>query len=153
MFFRPNRKETLEQLIKVLNPGGQLVLTFPSLGTFESLWKRVDQEMTALGLVKERQALTEYREERPSATDAKQWMNEIQLERVEITEYPLEVLTGNGQAFLYHPLLRGGFLDDIYECFTDQHLAENFMNTIANDVQSFTPLVAQRCVMSGWKPQ
>ena len=152
MFFRPNRKEALQQLVQFLKPGGQLVLTFPSLGTFDSLWKRVDQEMTVRGLLQERQALTEYREERPSANNAKQWLKEIGLERVEVNEHPLEVETEPGQAFLHHPLLRGGFLDDIYECFTDQNLAESFMNVIANDIRSFVPLIAQRCVMSGWRP-
>ncbi|GJL63612.1 MAG: hypothetical protein NPIRA04_22660 [Nitrospirales bacterium] len=151
MFFRPHRKEALQQLTSFLKPGGQLVLTFPSLGTFDSLWQHVDQEMAHQGLDAERRALTEYREERPSAKDAKQWLTEIGLERVEVNEYPLEVETDGGQAFLHHPLLRGGFLDDIYDCFTNQHLAEDFMNTIANDIQRFVPLIAQRCVMSGWR--
>ncbi len=151
MFFRPHRKEVLQQLIRVLKPGGQLVLTFPSLGTFESLWERVDQEMNKQGLEKEQNLLTEYREERPSASDAEQWLKEIGLVNVEVEEYPLEIETNAGEAFLYHPLLRGGFLDDIYECFIDQKAAERFMNIIANDIQSFIPLMAQRCVMSGWK--
>src|SRR5687768_16134570 len=38
MFFRPNRFEVVQALAKSLNPSGQLVLTFPSLGTFDSLW-------------------------------------------------------------------------------------------------------------------
>ena len=152
MFFRPNRKAALQQLSYFLNPGGQLVLTFPSLGTFESLWERVDQGMREQGLEKERSALTEYRDERPSAKDAEQWLKEIGLEHVDVEEFPLQINTGPGQEFLYHPLLRGGFLDDIYECFTDQHHAETFMNTIANDIQSFIPLMARRCVMSGWRP-
>ncbi|WP_447971402.1 class I SAM-dependent methyltransferase [Nitrospira sp. M1] len=150
MFFRPNRKETLEQLTHYLKPGGQLVLTFPSLGTFDSLWKRVDQEMMEQGLASEQQALTEYRKERPSAKDAKQWLTEIGMKHVQVSEYPLEVETEGGQAFLQHPLLRGGFLDDIYECFADQQHAEHFMEIIANDIQSFLPLIAQRCVMSAW---
>ncbi|MGB0910766.1 MAG: class I SAM-dependent methyltransferase [Nitrospirales bacterium] len=151
MFFRPHRKEALRQLIKFLKPGGQLVLTFPSLGTFESLWEHVDQEMVNHELNLERQALTAYRNERPSANDAEQWLKEIGLVNVDVEEYPLEIETAPGQAFLYHPLLRGGFLDDIYECFRDQESAERFMNTIANNIQHFTPLIAQRCVMSGWK--
>lgn len=151
MFFRPNRKKALEQLTHFLKPGGQLVLTFPSLGTFDSLWKRVDQEMVTQRLAREQQAFTEYREERPSANDAEQWLTEIGLERVQVKEYPLEVETEAGQAFLRHPLLRGGFLDDIYECFTDQQRAESFMQIIANDVQSFLPLIAHRCIMSGWR--
>jgi hypothetical protein len=48
-------------------------------------------------------------------------------------------------------LLRGGFLDDAYECFDDQALANKFMTSISNDLSSFTPLIAQRCAMSGWK--
>ena len=51
MFFRPNRYEALKQLVKFLKPGGQVVLTFPSLGTFDSLWKRVDDEMKNKNLV------------------------------------------------------------------------------------------------------
>jgi len=61
------------------------------------------------------------------------------------------VATGPGQEFLYHPLLRGGFLDDVYECFEDQSLAEQFMIDIAHDITRFTPLIAQRCVLSGSK--
>src|SRR5512145_1017875 len=45
MFFRPHRLEALRGLIEHLKPGGQMVLTFPSLGTFDSLWARIDQEM------------------------------------------------------------------------------------------------------------
>jgi len=65
----------------------------------------------------------------------------------------LEVETGAGHEFLYHPLLRGGFLEDVYECFTDQELAESLMQTISQDIPSFIPLIAQRGVMSGWYPK
>ena len=100
----------------------------------------------------ERQALVDYITERPSANDAREWLKSGGLERIDVAEYPLEVVTGPGNEFLYHPLLRGGFLDDVYECFTDQNLAESFMQTIAQDIEQFTPLIAQRCVMSGWAP-
>ena len=30
-------------------------------------------------------------------------------------------------------------------------LAEEFMKVISQDIESFVPLVAQRCVMSGWR--
>ena len=152
MFFRPDREIALHQLLKHLKPGGQLVLTFPSLGTFDSLWQRVDQEMASRSFKKERQTLADYITERPSANDAREWLKSGGLERIDVAEYPLEVVTGSGQEFLYHPLLRGGFLDDVYECFTDQNLAESFMQTIAQDIERFTPLIAQRCVMSGWAP-
>jgi hypothetical protein len=68
-----------------------------------------------------------------------------------VAEYGLEVVTGPGRELLYHPLLRGGFLDDVYECFEDQNLADRFMVKIADDISGFTPLIAQRCVLSGWK--
>jgi len=152
MFFRPDREIAVHQLLKHLKPGGQLVLTFPSLGTFDSLWQRVDQEMASRSFKKERQALVAYITERPSANDAREWLKSGGLERIDVAEYPLEVVTGPGNEFLYHPLLRGGFLDDVYECFTDQNLAESFMQTIAQDIEQFTPLIAQRCVMSGWAP-
>jgi len=152
MFFRPDREIALHQLLKHLKPGGQLVLTFPSLGTFDSLWQRVDQEMASRSFKKERQALVDYITERPSANDAREWLKSGGLERIDVADYPLEVVTGPGNEFLYHPLLRGGFLDDVYECFTDQNLAESFMQTIAQDIEQFTPLIAQRCVMSGWAP-
>ncbi len=152
MFFRPDRETALHQLLRFLKPGGQLVLTFPSLGTFDSLWQRVDQEMASRSFKKERQALVDYITERPSANDAREWLKSGGLERIDVAEYPLEVVTGPGNEFLYHPLLRGGFLDDVYECFTDQNLAESFMQTIAQDIEQFTPLIAQRCVMSGWAP-
>ena len=151
MFFRPNRQEALRQLTKFLKPGGQLVLTFPSRGTFDSLWQRIDREMVNRELTKERQALADYLAERPSGDDARQWLKDSELEQVEVIEQPLEIQTGPGNDFLYHPLLRGGFLDDVYECFTDGELAEHFMNTIAQDIQSFVPLMTQRCVMSGWQ--
>jgi len=152
MFFRPDREIALHQLLKHLKPSGQLVLTFPSLGTFDSLWQRVDQEMASRSFKKERQALVDYITERPSANDAWEWLKSGGLERIDVAEYPLEVVTGPGNEFLYHPLLRGGFLDDVYECFTDQNLAESFMQAIAQDIEQFTPLIAQRCVMSGWAP-
>ena len=57
MFFRPDRRAALQQLTHFLKPGGQIVLTFPSHGTFDSLWKRIDQEMMSRELTKERQAL------------------------------------------------------------------------------------------------
>ncbi len=151
MFFRPDRFHAVQGLVKHLAPGGQIVLTFPSYGTFDSLWQRVDQAMIQQGLIKEREQFQDYLNERPSANDARGWLEQLSFERVEVTEYPLEVTTGAGQDFLHHPLLRGGFLDDVYECFEDQRCAEEFMMKIAEDVKSFTPLIAQRCVLSGWK--
>ena len=153
MFFRPDRETALHQLLRFLKLGGQLVLTFPSLGTFDSLWQRVDQEMLARGLTAERECLADYISERPSEEDAGKWLKSGSLERIEVAEYPLEVETGAGNEFLYHPLLRGGFLEDVYECFTDQELAESFMQTISQDIHSFIPLIAQRGVMSGWHPR
>jgi ubiquinone/menaquinone biosynthesis C-methylase UbiE len=152
MFFRPSRQEALRRLTTFLVPGGQIVLTFPSQGTFDSLWRRVDQEMQAQGLTEERRKFMEYLAERPSAQEAGRWLEACGLERVEVAEYPLEVPTNSGREFLYHPLLRGGFLDDVYECFTNQAAAEQFMQLIAADVPNFVPLVAQRCVMAGWAP-
>ena len=152
MFFRPDRFAALKNLIRFLNPGGQIVLTFPCQGTFDSLWNRVKQEMTARKLKKEIGALDEYLQERPSSQQARQWLEELGMDKVEVAEWPLEVPSGPGRAFLEHPLLRGGFLDDIYECFEDQDLAGEFMTVISLDLENFTPLLAQRCVMSGWMP-
>lgn len=151
MFFRPNRFETIRGLIEHLNPGGQLVLTFPSFGTFDSLWQRVDRAMIKQGLFKERERFQDYLNERPSAQEGRTWLEKLDLERVEAIDYALEVATGPGLEFLHHPLLRGGFLDDVYECFMDHRLAEEFMTRLSDDVTSFTPLIAQRCVLSGWK--
>lgn len=151
MFFRPTRFETVRGLVEHLNPGGQLVLTFPSYGTFNSLWQVVDQAMIRQGLINERERFQTYLNERPSAQEGRTWLEELDLERVEAVEYPLEVETGPGPEFLHHPLLRGGFLDDVYECFEDQFLADRFMTDVAEDITRFTPLVAQRCVLSGWK--
>lgn len=153
MFFRPHRFKAVHGLVEHLKPGGQLALTFPSLGTFDSLWRRVHQEMVQRGLKAELERFDAYLAERPSANKARGWLERLELERIEVTEWPLEVATGPGQAFLHHPLLRGGFLDDVYECFEDQRLAEEFMIRVSEDVDSFTPLIAQRCVMCGWKPR
>ncbi len=106
MFFRPNRYEALQNLVRFLKPGGQIVLTFPSLGTFDSLWNRVDRGMTERGYDQERKALAEYIEERPSADQARRWLQELGLEQVEVTESPLEVPTG----LFYLPIPIGGFL-------------------------------------------
>ena len=152
MFFRPDRFTALQQLVSFLKPGGQIVLTFPSLGTFDSLWDRVKKEMADRNLTKEALALDEYINERPSADQARQWLTELGMERVEVSEQALEIETGSGVDFLHHPLLRGGFLEDVYECFEDQVLAEEFMTVISQDIPSFTPLLAQRCAMSGWLP-
>lgn len=151
MFLRPHRFDAVRGLVERLNPGGQLVLTFPSYGTFDSLWQRVDQTMIQHGLINERDQFQEYLNERPSAQEGQTWLEELDLERVEAIEYPLEVETGPGLQFLHHPLLRGGFLDDVYECFEDQSLAEQFMTDISHDITRFTPLIAQRCILSGWK--
>jgi SAM-dependent methyltransferase len=151
MFFRPNRFDTVQGLMEHLTPGGQLVLTFPSLGTFDSLWRRIDQEMAVRGVLAERRRLEAYLAERPSAEEARGWLDRLHFVRIAVTEYPLEVATGPGQAFLHHPLLRGGFLDDAYECFEDQGLADEVMTRVSEDIESFTPLIAQRCVLSGWK--
>jgi SAM-dependent methyltransferase len=152
MFFRPNRFEAVRGLVHHLKPCGQLVLTFPSLGTFDSLWRRIDQEMAVRGLLVERRRFEAYLAERPSAEDVRGWLDRLHLARIIVTEYPLCVATGTGRAFLYHPLLRGGFLDDVYECFEDHGLADEVMTRVSEDVGSFTPLIAQRCVLSGWKP-
>jgi len=151
MFFRPHRFDAVRGLVERLNPGGQLVLTFPSYGTFGSLWQRVDQMMIQQGLTNEWERFQDYLHERPSAQDGQGWLEALDLEGVEAIEYPLEITTGLGQEFLYHPLLRGGFLDDVYECFEDQSCAEEFMRKLSEDVQRFRPLIAQRCVLSGWK--
>ncbi len=153
MFFRPNRFAALQNLIAHLKPGGQMVLTFPSLGTFDSLWQRIDRAMADRQLVNERQALADYIAERPSAQEVKQWLEKLCLENVVVRDNPLEISTGPGPAFLYHPLLRGGFLEDAYECFEDPRLAEEVMVSVSDDIGSFLPLLAIRCTMSAWKPR
>ena len=151
MFLRPNRFEAMRGVIDHLAPGGQVVLTFPSLGTFDSIWRRIDQEMGRHGLVIERERLAAHVAERPSAAEARGWLERLELERIVVVEQPLEVVSGSGQRFLQHPLLRGGFLDDAYECFEDQRLAEEVMTRVSLDLESMTPLIAQRCAVSGWK--
>jgi SAM-dependent methyltransferase len=151
MFFRPNRAEVVNRLVFHLKPGGQMLLTFPSLGTFDSLWRRIDQEMAGRELKAARQRLAAYVAERPSAQDGRAWLEAAGLDNIVVAEWPLEVPTGSGPALLHHPLLRGGFLDDVYECFEDAGLAETVMKPVSEDLSSFTPLVAQRCVLSGWK--
>ncbi|ULA65368.1 MAG: SAM-dependent methyltransferase [Nitrospira sp.] len=152
MFFRPNRFDAIQGLVKHLNPGGQMVLTFPSLGTFDSLWRRVDQEMATLGLLTERRRLEAYIAERPSAEEGRGWLSRAGLHRIDVAEYPLEIATGWGQELLRHPLLRGGFLDDVFECFDDQVLAGRVMTRVSEDLDGVLPLIAQRCVLAGWKP-
>jgi hypothetical protein len=108
--------------------------------------------MAVRGLLAERRRLEAYLTERPSAAEAQGWLDRLNLGRIVAAVYPVEVATGAGQAFLQHPLLRGGFLDDAYECFEDQGLADEVMTRVSEDIESFTPLIAQRCVLSGWKP-
>lgn len=151
MFLRPNRFEAIRGLADHLAPGGQLVLTFPSLGTFDRLWRRIDQAMAARDLRAERRRLEAYVTERPSAADGRHWLEDLGFDRIEAVDRPLDVPTGSGSAFLYHPLLRNGFLDDVYECFEDQRIADEVMGQVADDLPSFIPLTAQRCVISGWK--
>ena len=152
MFFRPKRFEALQNLLRFLKPGGQIVLTFPSLGTFDSLWNYVKKEMMIRSLNEEKNALDEYIFERPSASQVRKWLQELGMERISVSEHPLEIFTGPGREFLEHPLLRGGFLDDVYECFQNQNLANDFMKSISENISSFTPLYAIRCAMCGWKP-
>ncbi len=151
MFFRPHRFEAVRGLIEHLQPGGQLVLTFPSLGTFDSMWQRIDMEMSRRGLTTERERLAAHVAERPSAGEARGWLERLDMERIAVVEWPLEVVSGAGSRFLNHPLLRGGFLDDAYECFNDALVAEEVMKQVSHDVEAMAPLLAQRCVLSGWK--
>jgi len=151
MFLRPHRFEAMRGLIEHLEPGGQIVLTFPSLGTFDSIWQRIDREMSRHGLTIERERLAAYVAERPSAAEARGWLERLQMERVTVIERPLVVESGSGQRFLQHPLLRGGFLDDAYECFDDARLADTVMTSVAADMESMIPLTARRCALSGWK--
>jgi ubiquinone/menaquinone biosynthesis C-methylase UbiE len=151
MFLRPHRFEAMKGLIEHLEPGGQLVLTFPSLGTFDSMWQRIDQEMSRQGLLRERERLATHVAERPSAKEAQGWLEQLKLEHISVVERPLEVASGSGQRFLQHPLLRGGFLDDAYECFDDGRLADEVMTRVSQDLDSMRPLIAQRCALSGWK--
>lgn len=152
MFFRPDRLATVRGLVAHLKPGGQLVLTFPSWGTFASLWDRVDRELIARGHVVERERFQAYLAERPSAQEALAWVTALGMERCRVDEQPLEVSAQPGAAFLTHPLLRGGFLDDVYECFTNADAAEALMHAVADDLAAMQPLLAMRCVLSGWKP-
>jgi ubiquinone/menaquinone biosynthesis C-methylase UbiE len=152
MFFRPDRYHTIRGLVQHLKPGGQMVLTFPSRGTFDSLWRRIDQEMAAHDLRRERQRLKTHVAERPSADEGRGWLESLNLTQIQVGEWPLEVTTGPGPLFLNHPLLSGGFLEDVYECFDDPRLAHTVMNNVSEDVASFQPLIAQRCVLSAWKP-
>lgn len=152
MFFRPHRFEAVRGLTEHLEPGGQLVLTFPSLGTFDSIWQRIDQEMCRQSLRTERERLAAHVAERPSAKEARGWLEQLEMERIVVIEKPLEVVSGSGQRFLQHPLLRGGFLDDAYECFDDARVAEEVMTRVSQDLERMRPLIAQRCAISGWKP-
>jgi len=151
MFFRPDRFAALGQLVRFLKPGGQIVLTFPSRGTFDSIWRRVAEEMEARGLAREMARLDEYIAERPAAEDARRFLADLGLRDIEVRCHPLEIASGGGEAFLNHPLLRGGFLDDAYECFDDARLADEVMRAVAADMDRMKPLVALRCVMSAWK--
>ncbi len=151
MFLRPHRFEAMKGLVEHLGAGGQIVLTFPSLGTFDSIWQRIDREMSRHGLTIERERLAAHVAERPSATEARGWLDRLGLERVAVVEHPLEVVSGDGEAFLRHPLLRGGFLDDAYECFDDAGLADELMTSVSLDLTRMRPLLAQRCAISGWK--
>jgi len=103
MFFRPNRFEVLEGLISHLKPGGQITLSFPSLGTFDSLWQRVEQMMVAHSLSAGRIALEAYVTERPSLHDVCEWMQRLGLKEIASKADPLEISTASGQAFLNHP--------------------------------------------------
>jgi hypothetical protein len=108
--------------------------------------------MAVRRLHNERRRLETYVAERPSAEEGRGWLHTLGFERIGVHEYPLEVITGHGRAFLHDPLLRGGFLDDVYECFEDPQLADEIMTAVSEDVPSFAPLIAHRCVLSGWKP-
>ena len=107
--------------------------------------------MAARGLSEERRRLEAYVGERPSAEQGREWLHQLNFERIIVSEYPLEVAWPRAR-ILHDPLLRGGFLDDVYECFDDATLAHEIMTAVSEDVASFVPLIALRCVLSGWKP-
>jgi hypothetical protein len=70
------------------------------MGMFDSLWNQVNRAMTERGYENERKALIEYIEERPSADDARQWLQELGMEKVEVKNYPLEITTGPASNFI-----------------------------------------------------
>ena len=94
MFLRPHRFEAMRGLIEHLAPGGQVVLTFPSLGTFDSIWQRIDQEMSRHGLTIERARLAAHVAERPSAAEARGWLERLNMERIDVIERPLQSRAG-----------------------------------------------------------
>ncbi|BCA53504.1 hypothetical protein W02_06440 [Nitrospira sp. KM1] len=153
MFFRPDRFDTVKGLIDHLKSGGQIVLTFPSQGTFDSLWALIDRHMVEEGLTVERERFQTYLQERPSIEEGRDWLERLALDRIVAADYPLPVETGTGRDFLEHPLLRRGFLDDVYECFDDQRGAERFMSGIARVLPACLPLIARRGVLAGWNRQ
>jgi ubiquinone/menaquinone biosynthesis C-methylase UbiE len=109
MFFRPDRLAAIQGLSAHLKPGGQIVLTFPSLGTFDSLWRRVDQEMAVRRLHNERRRLETYVAERPSAEEGRGWLHTLGFERIGVHEYPLEVTAVTDAHFCMIPCCEAGF--------------------------------------------
>jgi hypothetical protein len=107
--------------------------------------------MSRRGLTTERGRLAAHVAERPSAEEARGWLERLAMERIAVVERPLEIASEAGQRFLQHPLLRGGFLDDAYECFDDPRLADEVMTWVSQDLESMKPLIAQRCALNGWK--
>ena len=54
-------------------------------------------------LDKERTKLWDYIHERPSAQDARHWLEQLQMERIVVEDQPLEVETGPGKNFCGTP--------------------------------------------------
>lgn len=86
-------------MIKYLNLEGQLVLTFPSYGTFDSLWQRVDHAMIEQGLANERARFRDYLHERPTAQDGRDWLEALDLGRVEAISIRWKSQPVPGQSF------------------------------------------------------
>ncbi len=66
--------------------------------------------MTERGYENERKALIEYLEERPSADDARQWLEELNIEKIEVTDWPLEIATGPASNFIAIAGFTGKFI-------------------------------------------
>jgi hypothetical protein len=106
--------------------------------------------MAGGGLSAERRRLEAYLAERPSAADARGWLDRLYLSRIAVAEYPLEVAAGAGQAFLHHPLLRGWF--SRWMCTNVLRIrdwADEVMIRVSEDIASFTPLIGSDVCCQG----
>jgi len=102
----------LADLVRVANPGAQVLIATPLAGTWQEPLDLFDEVLRRQGRRVARAALDEHRARMPAGAALAQMMEEAGLQEVEIETTRWQLLFRSGREFFYAPLVEGGPLPD-----------------------------------------